>query len=305
MSTKEHTPRSVVVGVEHGTRSDPAIRAGLDLEKAFGARLALVHAIPPPPSIYATVDTTSLTTMARDAEKHARKELDSHVAGVLGAAGDKRKAADLVSYVHGTPARALVDEARERKAEIIVVGPHERHGLLDFTRTLRGVLAHAPSGVWVQKAEPRAIRRVLVPVDLSEPSFDALRTACAMASVWGARVEAVHCFHELPIDGVYPGYIPMASNDTLEDLREATMQAFEKEMARFDWGGIEHEARFVSGDPVSTLLEQQAQADLIVLSTHGRSGLSGMLLGNVAYSVLKEVRTSTLAMRAPMAAARG
>jgi nucleotide-binding universal stress UspA family protein len=293
------TLKSIVVGIDHGARTDNAVRVGLDLSERFGARLALVHAVPPPPSIYASIDTTTLAELEQEVRSSARKKLVAHVEELLGRSGRPRTADQLLRFAHGDPARVLVEEARKADADVIVIGPHQKHGVLDFGRTARGVLAHAPGSVWVQKEEPRPIRRILVPVDLSAPSLRALSLACALARSYEARIEALHCFHQMPIEGIYPEYAAIPPAYTLDDLRRTSQAAFDKEMAGFDWRGVQHETRFVDGEPVATLRSRAGSYDLIVLSTHGRSGLAGVILGNVAYSVLKEARTPVLAMRRP------
>lgn len=291
------TLKSIAVGVDQGTRTDGAVRVGLDLSERFGARLVLVHAVPPPPPIYSAMDAAALIELEEQVRESAREKLVAHLDPLLARFRRAGAADQLLRIAYGDPARALVEEAREADADVIVIGPHEKRGLLDFGRTARGVLAHAPGSVWVQKEEPRPIRRILVPVDLSAPSLRALSFACALAASYDARVEALHCFHQIPIDGLYPEYGAIPPAYTLDDLRRASQEAFEREMAGFDWRGVAHAARFEDGDPVAILRAREASCDLIVMSTHGRSGLAGVILGNVAYSVLKEADTPVLAMR--------
>ena len=290
--------QSVVVGVDHGPRSDPAVQVGLDLARRFKADLALVHAVPPPPSIYASIDLMTLEQISSEASSGARKKLKDHLQGLVAEAGreELQEGKDLV-VEHGDPAHVLVEAAQSHKADVIVIGPHERRGVLDFGRTVRGVLSHAPGSVWVQKEAPKPIRNILVPVDLSEPSLKALELACELAKSYGAGVEALHCFHQVPLDGIYPEYSTIAASYTLDDLRKTSQESFEKAMAEFDAKGAPLTQRFLDGEPVASILGQQDSFDLVVLSTHGRSGLRGVILGNVAYSVLKDARIPVLAMR--------
>ena len=103
--------------------------------------------------------------------------------------------------------------------------------------------------------------------------------------------------HQVPLDGIYPEYSTIAASYTVDDLRKTSKESFEGEMASFDWKGVDHSVRFVDGEPVATIKSQEDSFDLIVLSTHGRSGLRGVILGNVAYSVLRDARIPVLAMR--------
>jgi nucleotide-binding universal stress UspA family protein len=290
--------KSVVVGLDYGPRSDHALRVGLDLSGRFDTRLSLVHAIPPPPSIYASIDTTTLMQVVDEAQSGARGKLTDRVQSFFSEAGrDPASAEKMLVFEHGDPAHVLVDQAVKTEADVIVIGPHERHGVWDFGRTVRGVLSRAPGSVWVQKDAPKAIKKILVPIDMSEPSLASLTLACELAKSYGASIEALHCFHQVPIDGIYPEYTTIAASYSVDDLRKLSKESFDNEMAAFDWGGVAHETRFVNGEPVATIKAQQDSHDLIVLSTHGRSGLRGVILGNVAYSVLKDARIPVLAMR--------
>jgi nucleotide-binding universal stress UspA family protein len=159
-------------------------------------------------------------------------------------------------------------------------------------------LAHAPQAVWLQRRPFRAIRQVLVPVDLSPDSLSALGTACEMASMLGARVRAVHCFQSASfIVGVWPGYPDFGAAYAIDDARQAAEADLDRAMKAFDWKGVEHAWDFFDGEPIRKILELSSGVDLVVMGSHGRTGLSSILLGNVAYSVMKEIDTPVLAIR--------
>jgi nucleotide-binding universal stress UspA family protein len=207
---------------------------------------------------------------------------------------------DLVRVLPGHPAHVILQEARETQADVIVLGMHKHKGLVDFGSTARQVLAGAPRSVWLQKQPFTPIQRVLVPIDLSPDSLNALATACAMAKVFKARVRAIHCFQSSRfMAGVWPDYPDFGTAYALDDIRRATLADFEHIMEAFDWMGVEHEYDFMDGDPIQKVLELASTADLVVMGTHGRTGLSSAVLGNVAYSVMKHTEKPVLAIRHP------
>ncbi|MDP6520979.1 MAG: universal stress protein, partial [Planctomycetota bacterium] len=64
---------------------------------------------------------------------------------------------------------------------------------------------------------------------------------------------------------------------------------------------LEVDNLFLEGaDPADQILALEDQADLIVMSTHGRTGLSAAVLGNVTYSVLKSAEVPVLAIRSTL-----
>ena len=179
------------------------------------------------------------------------------------------------------------------------MGKHEKHGFFDFGSTARPVLAKADCNLWVQPGEYKPIRKILVPVDLSEDSRVALRIALNWAEKTSASVTAMHCFMppELayaPTAGGYPGpaYV-------VNDVRDLAKREFEDAMDAFEWAGVEHERLFVEGRPVGAILELQDSFDLIAMGSHGRTGLSAAVLGNVAHSTMREARIPVLAIRQP------
>ena len=87
----------------------------------------------------------------------------------------------------------------------------------------------------------------------------------------------------------------------IDEVRDAARQGFEQTMAEQSFEGLEPDLVFVEGRPVEAILGQVADGghDLVVLGSHGRTGLSSVVLGNVAYGVMREASVPTLALRHP------
>lgn len=298
--TTLHPPRNVLVGIDAEGRSDPAVHAALDLRKRFGSHVELLHVVHLPPPEWIAGRPIDVANQTAEIEADAWQRLAKRLEPALKDGGGGAATEDLLQVRVGVPAQTLVERARELPADLVVLGAHERHGFLDFGSTARAVLASAPCDVWVQPAEHRPIRRVLVPVDLSEESLKALTIACSLASELGASVTAVHCFQ--PPEFAYvaaPGFPQVGPTYVVDDLRGASRHSFEEALAKFDWRGVEHSLRFVEGNPVGSILDLQDSCDLIAMGSHGRTGLSAAVLGNVAYAVLKKAHVPVLAIRHP------
>jgi nucleotide-binding universal stress UspA family protein len=301
-TTPKATPKlfhQFLVAVDAEGLSDHAVRAGLALAKLFHAKVELLHAVGSPAFDWEYVDDVRAAAANAGIMTTAWEAMTAHVAGLVPARERQTlKVDDLVRVLPGQPAKVILREAEDLKADVIVLGLHKRHGLVDFGSTARTVLAHAPQAVWFQRRPFREIRQVLVPVDMSPDSLSALATACAMAKVLHARVRAVHCFQSTNfITGVWPGYPDFGAACAIDDARQAAEADFERAMNAFDWSGVEHTWDFFDGEPIAKILELAGEADLVVMGTHGRTGLSSILLGNVAYSVMKLVDTPVLAIR--------
>jgi universal stress protein A len=146
------------------------------------------------------------------------------------------------------------------------------------------------------------VKKILAPIDFSASSMEAMNGAKELAKDVGAEVHLMHVIaphhHFIPL--------PLATNaeQSRELAREAAMiEQAEEELARIkkdDFGESKNVSTFaVVGPPVSKLLEYaKAQAiDLIVMSTHGRTGAEHALIGSVTEKVVRNAPCSVLVLR--------
>ena len=141
-----------------------------------------------------------------------------------------------------------------------------------------------------------SFKRILVPVDFSDASARALNTALDLASDLKAEVKIIH-IHQVQTQYMIEGglYAPELDEDELMEKRK-------KELANFVEGqkgdvSISQEVR--AGIPETEILEiaGEFQADLIIMGTHGRSGLSHLLMGSVTENVLRHTDVPILSVR--------
>jgi nucleotide-binding universal stress UspA family protein len=171
-----------------------------------------------------------------------------------------------------------------------------------------------------------AFTHVLVPMDFSDPSIHALRHALAEAMLHHAKVTLLHVLPPRAGPDVYyvtgapeagpqggfdvitggpPGaHLPSGSTVLLQDPHEeATAQLRDLVPDTF------HDAwdvEVASGDPADTIIRIAAErhADLIVMGTHGRTGLRHALLGSVAEKVVRTAPCPVLICRSPRMSVR-
>jgi universal stress protein A len=146
------------------------------------------------------------------------------------------------------------------------------------------------------------VKKILTPIDFSVHSMEAMRGAMELAKDVGAEVHLMHVIaphhHFLPL--------PLESNaeQSRELAREASMiQQAEEELARIkkdDFGDSKKVFTFaVVGAPVQKLVEyaKEQAIDLILMSTHGRSGGDFGLMGSVSEKVVRNAPCSVLVFR--------
>ena len=140
-------------------------------------------------------------------------------------------------------------------------------------------------------------KRMLCPVDFSETSAAALRTAGRLAKVLESEVTVLHAQR-----WEFPLYFTAAQTRELEaQLRrsdQAARKYFEDFAARNLAPGLSRSYRFVEEEAVAAILRAagDTEADLIVMGTHGRTGWSRFRLGSVMEGVLRQARVPVLAV---------
>jgi nucleotide-binding universal stress UspA family protein len=144
-----------------------------------------------------------------------------------------------------------------------------------------------------------ALRRILVAVDFSEASRLAFDDAAELAQRFGAELDVLHVWEVptfLPPD--VPVVVGGAGTSLAEAVREAAEQALDAFVADARERGIAvHAARLEMGLPASTIIDQATGYDLLVLGTHGRSGLPRFVLGSVAERVVRHAPCPVLTVR--------
>lgn len=299
--TESHRLSRILIAVDEDGRSDDAVRAGLGLARALDSQVELLHAVPVPPPLWPDVNPVQLASMNSEALSEAWKHLSERFHSAFADNGfGGRPVEDLLRVMPGHAAQVVIDRANEVDAALVVLGPHKKRRLLDFGSTARAVLAQVPGNVWIQPCEARPIHTILVPVDLSDHSLQALAQATALARELNAGVRTLFVFTPPELGYSYGLTYPVAGPTyVLEEARDAAKKQYEETMATLAWGDVEHAHEFREGDPVEQILEAQEGTDLIAMGTHGRTGLARVVLGNVAYGVLRSADVPVLAMRHP------
>jgi nucleotide-binding universal stress UspA family protein len=146
-------------------------------------------------------------------------------------------------------------------------------------------------------ASPFRLKNILVPIDFSDCSKKALQYAIPLAKQYDAAITLLYVLPRAPYMGGEYGAIdyPSFENEMIENA--------EKELSKFVvdevQGAVRNEAFVRTGSPAAEIVEmaRSQPSDLIVVSTHGRSGLKHVLLGSVAEHVVRSAPCPVLVVR--------
>ena len=145
------------------------------------------------------------------------------------------------------------------------------------------------------------IRTILMPTDFSEYAEHAFTWALQMAADWQARLVLFHAAAPIsPLafpDSVYLPELRRLEADMLADAEKRMSEFVEKKGS----SAAVVETRVVVGEPVYEICQAvgREQADLIIMGSHGRTGLSHVLLGSVAERVIRHASCPVLVARKP------
>lgn len=276
------TLERVLVGVDDSSGAEAAAAFGVWLASERDVRVTLLHACPIP-------DGAASAEVLRAADDRLLEDERAWLRRLEALGGQVASTASIDCRVdRGSPARALVAAAGELDADLIAVGSH---GVGRLRRSLVGsvssqVLLHAPCSVLLFRegtafAPAAAVHTVLVGIDGSPESSEALQQAGALAAALEARLVLVHVADpRLPVD------LPPteALRHELERRGRAVLADARTSIAT-PRRGVDDE--LVEGDAVDELVaacRRDAPA-ILVVGTRGLGGFKALMVGSTSLRV--------------------
>lgn len=209
------------------------------------------------------------------------------------------------AHVRGfAPAPLILEYADDHDIDVIVMGTHGRRGpaRLFLGSVATEVVRHAECPVLtLRESDPprevEAIERVLVPLDFSEHSLAALAHARDLAQRYGASLQLLHVVEMQ----TYPTlYGPVATVFDLNDVKGVSLEAMDRAMERLGDPSVDYD-KYVLGGRASTEISAFARdhdSDLIVISTHGLSGIERLLTGSTTENVVRQAECPVFTVKA-------
>jgi universal stress protein A len=143
------------------------------------------------------------------------------------------------------------------------------------------------------------IGSILAPTDFSAHSEQAVRYACGLAERLGTELHLLHVLSEILPAGPDPLLMPVMPPEYYEENEERARETLGR-LLQPAWGSPRSVVTAVRwGSPVEAIVAYAVdlKVDLIVIATHGRTGLSHVLLGSVAERIVREAPCPVLTIR--------
>lgn len=144
-----------------------------------------------------------------------------------------------------------------------------------------------------------AYQTIVVPVDGSETAYAAIAKSIEFAQAFGSKIIVVQVLSLDPY--IAAEYISAhQTNDLIERARTSILESLDAAKAKFNQYGIQVETKILEGQVIHREIIKVAEenhADLIIIGSHGRTGLKKFFLGSVAQSLLGESHIPVLIVR--------
>jgi nucleotide-binding universal stress UspA family protein len=288
------TFQNILLPVDFSEGSLEAVRYGRHFAQRSNGCVHLLNVVMDP-GIYlpdASLPVVVPPAFLNDARKAAETSLST-----LLAADEVEGFTVTREVIIDSPAEGIVQSARSQKSDLICIGTHGRTG---FSRLAMGsvaerVVQHAPCPVLAVRGHDKgevSIRRILLAVDFSDFTPSLLKLAQRLAADESAEIDLVHVVEE---------YTPnrsefCADQPIVHDYLESIRIDAERRLAALDVPYAKVARHVLIGRPFVELMKHASdrKIDLILLGTHGRTGLPHWFLGSVAEMVVRKASCPVL-----------
>ena len=280
----------IIAATDFSTRSTRALRqAGLLAQG--DSQLHIVH----------VVDDDLPRAMVVAERREAERVLQEQIDGI-------RELRNIVAHsmvVEGDPFDGIVRAAESVNADLIVMGAHRKQLLLDMFvgTTIERVIRKTEVPVlMVNNEAQQSYKSVLVPIEISDPSVNALRVALSLGLASHGNAMLLHAFSALAKGKMYSSDSVSATSGHYaaegQQHAEGEIVAFlgSHNLNTGRWAIRAHE-----GGPMEVISRtvSEMRPDLLVMGTHSRTGLIKTFLGSVTEEVLRSLNVDILVVPPP------
>ncbi len=201
---------------------------------------------------------------------------------------------DIVPIVRfGKPFLEIIKVAKEKDVDLMAIGTHGRAGV---DRVILGSVAERvvrKAGCSVMVVRSRkyvGFKRIIVPIDFSDCSRKALEYAAATARAHNSKLTILHVYEESFIEPyVRAANTEEEAQEIVRGIEQVNESKYDDFLKKIDLSGVEYDKLLRKGIPSNEIVEtaREQKAQLIVVGTHGRSGIKHMLIGSDAEEVVR------------------
>ncbi len=298
----------VLAPIDFSEHSRDAFRVASSLKREFGAQVSLLHVF----DISQLLGLGwSLYGESLEGEVLARMQSDAAAAldKFLGDIGVHDEEIKLIT-ARGKPFVEIIRAAREEDVDMIVMGTHGRKGLelLFMGSNAEKVVRKAPCSVMTVRhnednpVEPFPPKKIMVPTDFSLTSERAMATASTLAAQYECKMILLHVLSDLRMEDALHWIDYTSTTKSQEEIeaeiRNRAFRELDAFIEKFP-GDIKVEPMVVEERPADGIVHiaESENVSLIVMGTHGRTGISHLLMGSTAEKVVRSSECAVLTIK--------
>jgi nucleotide-binding universal stress UspA family protein len=278
----------ILAATDFSTRSNRALRQAGFLAQTGASQLNVVY----------VVDDDQPEELVRLEKREAERVLHEQI----GSMPELRGVDARPMVVTGDPFDGILRAGAAVKADLIVMGTHRKHLLLDIFvgTTVERVIRKGGFPVLMVNNEPqRKYQNIVVPIDMSDASANALRVALSAGLIGEERVTLLHAFVAPSKGKMFVAGSDQASIDSyVADERRQAIDELGAFLAVNDLKHRQWSIRAEEGGPMEVISRavSEMHPDLLVMGTRGRSALLKVLIGSVTEEALRSLDVDILAV---------
>jgi nucleotide-binding universal stress UspA family protein len=284
--------------------SEQALTHAVFLAEKYGAEIHVLHVVTlfkDQPSIISDEITETEATI-RKLEDIAEKQLNK----VVDAKGSEDMKIITATKREVSAAPAILEYVSDNNIDLIVMGTHGRRGLghLLLGSAAEEVVRMSPCPVLTvretkQTKTPETINNILVPVDFSDHSAKALAYASEIALSYNAQLQVLHIIEET----IHPAFSLVGKSsifDLIPGIEDDCRKRTKKMLKATVPDKVRSNVYIKNGRAASDIIKfaKENSTDLIVIATHGLTGLEHMLLGSITEKVVRMAHCPVFTVKA-------
>ncbi len=203
----------------------------------------------------------------------------------------------------GKPFLEIINVAKEKNVDLLAIGTHGRGGMdrLILGSVAERIVRKADCPVMVIRSRKYiGFKRIGVPIDFSDCSRIALEYAVATARAHKSKLTILHVYEDAYIEP----YINAANseneaNKIIREIELVNENKYDEFLKTVDLSEVEYEKLLIKGIPETDIVEtaMEQQANLVLMGTHGRTGIKHILIGSTAEEVVRTVHCDTIIVK--------
>jgi nucleotide-binding universal stress UspA family protein len=275
----------ILVATNFDKSTDQTVQTAVSVAKVFNSEIILLYVIP---------EVSGFPT----AQRKLKDKVTEQLQGIQSEIEKNDVKVSETTILSGVPFDQITRHAARQDVNVIILGAGEKSDDDPFRLgiTAERVLRKSSKPVWVAKPEAAMqITNILCPVDYSDPSARALTNAIRLARSFQAKLTVLNVIRPFTI---ISRLIEADGKDEETYVREGHSQ-FEQFLKKFDFHNVNWSREIRQGQPHQEILTfaHENKADLLVMGSVGRTGLSRILMGSVASKIVRQMPCSVITVK--------